>query len=100
MVAALWNLNDRFTSEFVARFYREIGSGRSPEDALRHTKLAYVNHAEFGHPFCWSSMVLTVDGSVSLATGPMGQPLWPRVLAMVLALAALGKTAQKVRSRK
>ena len=88
VVAALWNLNDRFTSEFVERFYRELGHGHAPEEALRLTKLAYVNDAQFGHPFYWSSLVLTGDGTPVLSTGPLGQPLWPKVLAGLLTLAA------------
>jgi CHAT domain-containing protein len=63
VVATLWNLNDRFAAEFVARFYEELRSGVSSEEALRRTKLAYLNHPQYSHPFYWSSLVLTGDGT-------------------------------------
>ena len=70
VVAALWNLNDRFAADFVERFYREIAAGRPPEDALRRAKLTYVNDPRYGHPFYWASLVLAGDGTRPLAAGP------------------------------
>ena len=42
---------------------REIGAGRTPEEALRRTKIAYVDHPQYAHPFYWSSLVITGDGA-------------------------------------
>ena len=69
VVAALWNLNDRFAAEFIERFYSEVRAGHSTEEALRRTKVAYLNHPQFGHPFYWSSLVLTGDGTRPLYGG-------------------------------
>jgi len=63
VIAALWNLNDRFAADFIARFYDEIRAGQSTEEALRRTKIAFMNHPQFSHPFYWSSLVLTGDGT-------------------------------------
>jgi CHAT domain-containing protein len=69
VLATLWNLNDRFAADFVGRFYAELGTGLSVEDALRQTKLAYVNDPEYGHPFYWSAFVLTGDCTRAPAAG-------------------------------
>lgn len=58
VIAALWNLNDRFAAEFIERFYREL-KGRSAEEALRRTKIAFADR----HPFYWAPLVLTGDGT-------------------------------------
>lgn len=63
VLAALWNVNDQFSAEFTERFYREIRSGRSTDEALRQAKLAFIAHPQFAHPFYWSSLVLTGDGA-------------------------------------
>ena len=69
VVAALWNVNDRFSAQFTERFYREIRSGRSTDEALRHAKLAFITDAQFAHPFYWSTLVLSGDGSRVLYAG-------------------------------
>jgi CHAT domain-containing protein/tetratricopeptide (TPR) repeat protein len=69
VVAALWNVNDRFSAEFSERFYREIREGRSTDEALRHAKLAFIAHPRFSHPFYWSSLVLSGDGTRVLYGG-------------------------------
>jgi CHAT domain-containing protein/tetratricopeptide (TPR) repeat protein len=68
VVAALWSVNDRFSAEFAERFYREIRSRRSTDEALRRAKLAFITHPQFAHPFYWSSLVLIGDGGRVLYT--------------------------------
>jgi CHAT domain-containing protein/tetratricopeptide (TPR) repeat protein len=63
VMAALWNLNDRFAADFVERFYTELRAGRSSEEALRHAKLAYIRDGRYAHPYYWSSIILAGDGS-------------------------------------
>jgi CHAT domain-containing protein len=88
VVSALWNLNDRFAADFIERFYQEVGAGWSPEEALRRTKAAYVDHPRYSHPFYWSSLVLTGDASQPLVTEPIRAPIGLKILAMALAFAA------------
>jgi hypothetical protein len=97
VVATLWNLNDRFAAEFVGRFYSELNQGRSSEEALRRTKLAYVNHPQYAHPFYWSSLVMLGDGTHTLVAEPMRQPMGLQMLAAVLALGAVAIVFQKSR---
>ena len=88
VVSALWNLNDRFAADFVGRFYQEIGAGASPETALRRTKIAFVDHPQYGHPFYWSSLVITGDGAQPMVTEPVRTPIGLKLLAIALAFAA------------
>ena len=90
VLATLWNLNDRFAAEFIARFYREMNSGSSTEEALRRAKAAYVDHPRYAHPFYWSSMVMLGDGTPTLVAEPVPQLRSQAVLAALFAgLAAL-----------
>jgi CHAT domain-containing protein len=98
VVATLWNLNDRFAAEFVERFYRELNTGISAEEALRRAKAAYVNDPKYSHPFYWSSLVLLGDGTLPLVTEPV-QP--SRTLAIAAGLmVALAVAITAARSRK
>ena len=97
VVATLWNLNDRFAAEFVQRFYQELNEGRSSEEALRRAKLAYVSHAQYSHPFYWSSLVVMGDGSTVAVREPVSKPKALVVLATLCTLAAVGLAAAAVR---
>lgn len=90
VVAALWNLNDRFAAEFVQRFYRELNAGQSSEQALRRAKLAYIHHPRYSHPFYWSSLVMLGDGTTTLVSEPVAQPFGlPALAGLSILLAAL-----------
>ena len=95
VVSALWNLNDRFAADFVERFYQAIGAGASPEDALRRTKIAYVDHPQYGHPFYWSSLVITGDGAQPMVAEPVQRPAGLTWLAAALSLAAVAISAHR-----
>lgn len=103
VVAALWNVNDRFSAEFTERFYREIRSGRSTDEALRQAKLAFIAHPQFGHPFYWSSLVLTGDGTRVLytnsgwAAGAWATAGIAAVLILALAIAAAARARRRAR---
>jgi CHAT domain-containing protein len=94
VIAALWNVNDRFSAQFTERFYREIRSGRSTDEALRHAKLAFIVHPQFAHPFYWSTLVLTGDGSrVLYAESGWHTTIWASVgggAVLILSLVAVG----------
>jgi CHAT domain-containing protein len=101
VVATLWNLNDRFAAEFIARFYRELNTGLTAEEALRRAKAAYVNHPQYAHPFYWSSLVMLGDGTPALVAEPVTEPRSQQVLAVLFASLALGIAAASIgKSRK
>ena len=99
VLAALWNVNDRFSAEFTERFYREIRAGRSSDDALRRAKLAFIAHPQFSHPFYWSSLVLSGDGTrVLYAGGEWRAPLL--ILTLLATLVAVTLSVRAVRNRR
>jgi CHAT domain-containing protein len=103
VLAALWNVNDRFSAEFTERFYREMRAGRSTDEALRQAKLAFIAHPEFAHPFYWSSLVLTGDGTRVLYT----ETAWPRAVwtwagigaLLILAIAVVTRATRSRRQK-
>ena len=56
VIAALWDVNDRSTSEMMNQLYDEMNKGKSPEVALRDAKLAFVHaHTPYRRPFYWAA---------------------------------------------
>ncbi|HEX7280797.1 MAG TPA: CHAT domain-containing protein [Vicinamibacterales bacterium] len=99
VVAPLWNLDPRFAAEFVERFYRELSQGRSAEEALRNTKLAYVTHPEYSHPFYWSSLVMLGDGTTAVLEQPVRWPIGHAAAAVASTLTALAVAVVNLRQR-
>jgi len=97
VLATLWNLNDRFAAEFVERFYQELNTGVSSEEALRRAKAAYVNHPQYSHPFYWSSLVMLGDGTRPLVSEPVQRGRTLTVLAGLLLALAVAIAAVKSR---
>ena len=95
VLATLWNLNDRFAAEFIERFYRELNTGLSTEEALRRAKAAYVNDPRYAHPFYWSSLIVLGDGTPTLVAEPVSRSLSQLVLAGAFLTLAVGITALK-----
>lgn len=95
VMAALWNVNDRFSAAFTERFYREIRAGRPTDEALQRAKLAFIADAQFAHPFYWSSLVLSGDGTRALYTGAPWQTssALPSAAVVLLALVAVAGIA-------
>ncbi len=102
VVASLWNLNDAFASEFVDEFYRHVVAGRRIDEALRLTKLAYLAHPRYSHPYYWSTFVVRGDASRPIEiTATRAYAPWVVVLAVVSALpAALVGVRRRARARR
>lgn len=85
-VGSLWHVDDRATSEFMARFYTKLRDGMEKSEALRQTKLDFVsgsvalskskgergiglkkrtvkNAQALTHPYYWAAFILSGDGS-------------------------------------
>jgi len=58
IVFTLWNISDRFTSQFMQDFYGAILSGKDYPSALRDAKLSMLNKPETSLPFIWAPYVL------------------------------------------
>ncbi len=69
LVASLWEVTDRSTSEIIQAFYQYLERGKSTPDALRLAKLDYLKRSDLKayqkSPYRWASMVfIGQDGRV------------------------------------
>jgi len=64
VVASLWTVNDKGAVLFMKEFYRQLLAGRAVGDALRLTKIKFLQTAR-GQPFYWASFVLIGDSEVT-----------------------------------
>lgn len=60
VVVSLWNVNDRFTAEFMGSFYRHLKAGTSKVEALRQAKLEMFRSdiPAYRFPYYWAPFVL------------------------------------------
>ena len=62
VVASLWRVEDRATSELMIRFYRGMWSeGRTPAAALREAQLSIRTERRWRDPYFWAGFVLQGD---------------------------------------
>ena len=55
-LATLWSVDDRYTAALMSEFYRQLKSGVSKSEALRHAQLAVF--ATQKNPYIWAPYVL------------------------------------------
>jgi len=59
VVVSLWNVNDRATSELMARFYtRMLKGGERPASALRRAQVEMLEGGRWGSPYYWAAFTL------------------------------------------
>jgi CHAT domain-containing protein/tetratricopeptide (TPR) repeat protein len=59
VVVSLWNVNDRATSELMARFYaRMLKGGERPAAALRRAQVEMLEGGRWGSPYYWAAFTL------------------------------------------
>ena len=65
IIAGLWNVNDESTAALVGSFYRQLGSGLLPAEALCASKLMYLEEQNRSEslklPYFWAGMVYSGD---------------------------------------
>ena len=59
VVASLWAVNDRSTSDFMSEMYSHIRAGATKRAAVRQAQLAIKD--AYGHPYYWAPFVLMGD---------------------------------------
>lgn len=59
VIMSLWSVNDKSSAQIMSGFYKELKDGKSKDEALRTSKLVYLENAEFGnkHPYYWAGFV-------------------------------------------
>lgn len=89
LVTSLWSIDEKASSEIIARFYEHLANGLPKNEALRQAKLEHLSNAsnEQALPFYWAGMVLVgdvtpIDGT---AQGGLSYLWWALgVLAIVI----------------
>ncbi len=66
VIAGLWDVSDRSTAEFMGKFYAHLKQGTAPADALRATKLEFVNSSTgFRKPYYWAPFQIYTTGRLA-----------------------------------
>lgn len=55
-LATLWSVDDKFTTELMSQFYRELKTGAPRASALQRAQLAVMKHEK--RPYFWAPYVL------------------------------------------
>jgi CHAT domain-containing protein len=59
VIASLWSVSDRSTSELMTRMYKILSNSPVPvTKALQKAKLELINSSDFAHPFHWAGFQL------------------------------------------
>lgn len=59
MQSSLWSINDKSSSQIVTRMYHYLKLGHDKSEALRLSKLDYLNKADKlrSHPYYWAALI-------------------------------------------
>lgn len=87
VLATLWPVGDQATAVFMDQFYFQLSRGRSPAEALRRTKLRFMEQDQWRNPALWSGYVLV--GSASPVVSASRGWMWGGALALLALLALL-----------
>lgn len=58
VVYPLWQNSSTHTRDFMIRFYQEIAKGGSFSEALRNTKLAFIQNPKLAFPYEWAGFMM------------------------------------------
>lgn len=62
VVASLWKVDDRATTELMKRFYQKMLKEKlRPADALRKAQISMIKEKETQNPFYWAAFILQGD---------------------------------------
>ncbi|MCC7501390.1 MAG: CHAT domain-containing protein [Flavobacteriales bacterium] len=89
LVMSLWSIDEKVSSEIIARFYEYLADGLPKHEALRRAKLDHLNAAtdELAMPYYWAGLVLVGDiEPVELGPSLMSYVKWGLAAALVAAV--------------
>ena len=78
LVMSLWNIDEKVSSEIIARFYENLADGMPKHLALRQAKLDHLAVAddELALPYYWAGLVLVGDVDPVRIGGPLLRYGW------------------------
>ncbi|MFK8004936.1 MAG: CHAT domain-containing protein [Saprospiraceae bacterium] len=91
VVMSLWNVSDQATSNLMTDFYQNLKQGSTKDEALRQSKLSYLNSttSEYTKPIYWASFVAVGDMNPMLISDSSSFPFW-KILLSIFLIAFLG----------
>ncbi|MGH1437429.1 MAG: CHAT domain-containing protein [Lewinella sp.] len=91
VVASLWNLNDRFTSQLMGDFYKELAANQPKAEALRRAKLSFLDNPDIPSfqksPYYWAGLTYYGDQHPLISSG---KGLWKYTWLALVGLVLLG----------
>jgi len=99
LVMSFWNIDEKVSSEIIARFYEHLADGLPKHMALRQAKLDHLNSAsdELALPYYWAGMVLVGDvAPVEVGGGQLRYVWWALGLAALVMAVMLILRRRKV----
>ena len=65
IVMTLWQVSDKSSSEMMTSFYKYLKRGKSKQEAMRLSKIDYLEGADdlTSNPYFWSGFVVVGDSS-------------------------------------
>ena len=82
VIASLWKVDDRATSDLMAIFYTYLKRGKSKAEALRIAQIK--TRDRYPHPYYWAAFVLTGDPGINTE-----RVAWTKVLILGLIIAGV-----------
>lgn len=78
VLMSLWLANDNSTSKIIQNFYAHLEDNKTKSEALRSSKLAYLESANnvSAHPFYWAHLVISGDRAPLPSALPYRRLFW------------------------
>jgi|GEM_PF-1025140 len=62
VVVSLWQVDDKYTADFMTLFYKNLSDGMDKSEALRQAKIRFIKNYS-ANPYYWSAFVLSGNTS-------------------------------------
>jgi CHAT domain-containing protein len=86
IVMTLWQVSDKSSSELMTSFYKYLKKGKSKQEAMRLSKMDYLERADdlTSNPFFWSGFVVVGDSSPIYRKS--GMFYWVSIIALFIGI--------------
>ncbi len=90
IIMALWEIEDKTGARIITDFYHRLSKGYSPNEAIRESKLNYLQSAPnlFAHPYFWAAYV-SVGKPVTFDPDVFEKEKTDKLLVLSLSVGAL-----------
>lgn len=99
VIMTLWPVNDHASYELIKGFYEGLKEKQQICEALRQSKLKYIESADkmHSHPFFWTGYVIYGDASINLPVGN-DRVFYFTLLGLLIFVPVIWWLLQKIRS--